>query len=307
MEKEEVKEVLKEDGNGKKMKALVTSRLLFISALDKIYLVVLLLTFVSLTWVNFAGDLSDLNYGFWARVGYEIIIIIMMVIYYFILNWFYKCAAKTMLCLTENEVYKEEYVPFKRTETSIPLNKITGVTTYNFFWIFRFLIIHQYGKLPVIFPTWTNQVFKDKLNELITSDKEKVENEYEDKNIIGKDKFKYLKYLGIALLGIVCLLGVIRFFNYVFSEEAKISGTYSYNGSDIVLRSDGSCNVDDIVDESVDLCSWTYDEVDKDISVRYEYSEYSYYYGYYDDYDYIFFDYDANNKTLTDDDKVYKK
>lgn len=307
MEKEEVKEVLKEEGNGKKMKALVTSRLLFISALDKIYLVVLLLTFVSLTWVNFAGDLSDLNYGFWARVGYEIIIIIMMVIYYFILNWFYKCAAKTMLCLTENEVYKEEYVPFKRTETSIPLNKITGVTTYNFFWIFRFLIIHQYGKLPVIFPTWTNQVFKDKLNELITSDKEKVENEYEDKNIIGKDKFKYLKYLGIALLGIVCLLGVIRFFNYVFSEEAKISGTYSYNGSDIVLRSDGSCNVDDIVDESVDLCSWTYDEVDKDISVRYEYSEYSYYYGYYDDYDYIFFDYDANNKTLTDDDKVYKK
>lgn len=307
MEKEEVKEVLKEEGNGKKMKALVTSRLLFISALDKIYLVVLLLTFVSLTWVNFAGDLSDLNYGFWARVGYEIIIIIMMVIYYFILNWFYKCAAKTMLCLTENEVYKEEYVPFKRTETSIPLNKITGVTTYNFFWIFRFLIIHQYGKLPVIFPTWTNQVFKDKLNELITSDKEKVENEYEDKNIIGKDKFKYLKYLGIALLGIVCLLGVIRFFNYVFSEEAKISGTYSYNGSDIVLRSDGSCNVDDIVDESVDLCSWTYDEVDKDISIRYEYSEYSYYYGYYDDYDYIFFDYDANNKTLTDDDKVYKK
>lgn len=307
MENEVVKEVVKEEGNGKKMKALVTSRLLFISALDKIYLVILLLTFVGLTLGNFVGDVSDLNYGFWARVGYEIVIIIMMVIFYLFLNWFYKCAAKTMICLTNNEVYKEEYVPFKRSETSIPLNKITGVTTFNFFWIFRFLIIHQYGKLPIVFPTWTNQVFKDKLNELITSDKEKVENEFEDKNIIGKDKLKFLKYFGIALLGIICLLGVVRFFNYAFSVEGKIAGTYSHNDSEIVLNKDGSCYVGDIVDEDIDVCSWTYDDEDSSISIRYEYSRYSYYYGYYNDYDYLFVDYDAKNKTLTYDDEVYKK
>ena len=307
MENEVVKEVVKEEGNGKKMKALVTSRLLFISALDKIYLVILLLTFVGLTLGNFVGDVSDLNYGFWARVGYEIVIIIMMVIFYLFLNWFYKCAAKTMICLNNNEVYKEEYVPFKRSETSIPLNKITGVTTFNFFWIFRFLIIHQYGKLPIVFPTWTNQVFKDKLNELITSDKEKVENEFEDKNIIGKDKLKFLKYFGIALLGIICLLGVVRFFNYAFSVEGKIAGTYSHNDSEIVLNKDGSCYVGDIVDEDIDVCSWTYDDEDSSISIRYEYSRYSYYYGYYNDYDYLFVDYDAKNKTLTYDDEVYKK
>ena len=310
MKKEEVKEVSKEEVKElkeKRMKALVTSRLLFISVLDKIYLIILLLTFVGLTWGNFAGDVSSIHYGFWSRIGYEILIIIFMVIFYFFLNWFYKCAAKTMICLTKNEVYKEEYVPFKRTETSIPLNKITGVTTFNFFWIFRFLIIHQYGKLPVVFPTWTNQVFKDRLNELITGDKEKVENEYEDKNIISKDMLKYLKYLGIALLGIICLLGIVRFFNYVFSAETKIAGTYSYNETDIVLNKDGSCYVDDIVDEDVNYCSWTYDEEDKDISVRYEYSKYAYYYGYYSDYDYLFLDYDAKNKTLTYEDKVYKK
>jgi len=307
MEKEEVKEVLKEEGNGKKMKALVTSRILFISALDKIYLVVLLLTFIGLTWANFAGDVSDLDYGFWARVGIEIVIIIGMVIYYFILNWFYKCAAKTMICLTKNEVYKEEYVPFKRSETSIPLNKITGVSTFNLFWIFRFLIIHQYGKLPIIFPTWTNQVFKDKLNELITSNKEKVENEFEDKNIIGKEKLKYLKYLGIALVAIIGLIGIVRFFNYVFSDEAKLAGTYTYRDKEITLNKDGSCEAYNVIDEDVEDCSWTYDKEESEVDVRLEYSEYSRYYGYYTDYDYVYFLYDSKTKTLTDNDIVYKK
>jgi len=130
--KKEEKEVLKEEGIGKKMKALVTSRLLFISVLDKIYLVILLVTFGIYTWINFSGDLSDLNYGFWSRVGYEIVIIFIFFIFYFLLNWFYKCAAKTMICLTKNEVYKEEYVPFKRSEISIPLNKNRYPTPYHF-------------------------------------------------------------------------------------------------------------------------------------------------------------------------------
>ena len=307
MKKEEVKEVLKEEGNGKKRKALVTSRILFISALDKIYLVILLLIFAGLTWINFAGDVSDLDYGFWSRVGIEIVIIIGMVIYYFLLNWFYKCAAKTMICVTENEVYMEKYVPFKRSETSIPLNKITGISTFNFFWIFRILIIHQYGKLPIVFPTWTNQIFKDKLNELITTEKEKVENEFEDKNIIGKDKLKYLKYLGIALVAVIGLIGIVRFFNYAFSAESKLSGTYTYQDEEITLNKDGTCVAYNIINEDIDDCSWTYDEEDSEVSVRLEYREYSRYYGYYTDYDYVYMLYNSKNKTLTDDDKVYKK
>ena len=90
-----------------------------------------------------------------------------MFLYYLLLNWFYKCAAKTMLCLTKNEVYKEIYIPFKRTESSIPLNKITKVTTHEVFWIFRTIVIHQYGKLPVIFFTWNNQEFKELLNKIL--------------------------------------------------------------------------------------------------------------------------------------------
>ena len=54
---EEVKEP-----EAKKMKALVTSRVLFISALDKIYLIILFLTFISLTWMNFEGDITSYNY-----------------------------------------------------------------------------------------------------------------------------------------------------------------------------------------------------------------------------------------------------
>lgn len=309
MKKEEVKEVKEEvnvEPKEKKMKALVTSRLLFISVLDKIYLVVLLLMFVSLTWSNFAGDISSLYYGFWARVGREILVIIFMVIFYFILNWVYKCAAKTMLCVTKNEVYKEEYIPFKRSETSIPLNKITGVSTINVFWIFRVLIIHQYGKLPMIFPTWNNHEFKDKLNELITSDKEKVENEFEDKNIIPKDKLKYLKYVGIVLAGIIALIGVIKFFNYMFSAESRVVGTYTYNDNSIVLNKDGSCNIDDI-EEAVTECTWTYYKEGKTVTVNYEYLKYSYYYGSYSSYDTLYLEYDSSNKTLTYNDEVYKK
>lgn len=63
---EEVREKLKEklddlNEKTKKMKALVTSRILFISAL--------LLMFISLTWGNFAGELSSSYYDYWGRVG----------------------------------------------------------------------------------------------------------------------------------------------------------------------------------------------------------------------------------------------
>ena len=76
--------------------------------LKKIYLVILGLLLVGLTFTNFAGRISSPYYNFWGRVGIEIIILIALFLLYLFLNWFYKCAVKTVLCLTENQVYKEE-------------------------------------------------------------------------------------------------------------------------------------------------------------------------------------------------------
>lgn len=290
-----------------KRKSLITSRVLFISVLDKIYIIILLLIFLVATINNFTGDISSISYGFWNRIGKEIIIIFGIFIWYLILNWFYKCAAKTMLCLTENEVYKETYVPFHRSEMSIPLNKITGVTTHNWFWIFRAIIIHQYSNLPTIFFTWTNQEFKDKLNELITTEKEKIENEYEDKNIISKDKYKYLKYFAIGFAGVICLIGVVRFFNFVFSSEMRMAGTYTYSGEEIRLNKDGTCDINDIIDERVTECIWSYDEDDKEVEIEYEYYYYSYYGYSYTRTDSLNLKYNSSKKVLEYDGDAYKK
>lgn len=297
--KEDVKEVKKEKG----LKSLVTCRVLFISVLDKIYLVILLLMLLGLTFNNFNGDLSSLDYNFWSRVGYEIVILIIVGITGLILNWFYRCAVKTMLCLTEKEVYKEGYVPFKRMERSIPLNKITGVAAHKYFWIIRFVVIYQYGRIPMVFFTWNNQEFKDKLTELITTDKEKVINDAEEKNIIGNDTFKYLKYLGIGLLGIILLIGIIRFFCYLCSEERKLAGTYSNKKDEIVLEKDKTCNIDDIR-EKVTECKWYYDKDKKEITVSYEYRS-SYFHGTYTGS--LNLKYDKKDKSLELDDKVFEK
>ena len=265
------KEILKNEN--KKSKALVTSRVLFISVLDKIYLIFLFLMFVGLTSYNFSGNISSISYGFWNRIGLEIIIIVGTFIIYLLMNWFYKCAIKTMLCLTNNEVYKETYIPFKRSESSIPLNKITKVTTCNIFWIFRSIIIHQYHQLPIIFFTWNNQEFKDKLNELITGDKDSIENQYEDKNLIQKEYYKYLKYIGIALAGIIVLIGIVKMFSYIFSFERKVVGTYTNIDNQIVLNKDGNCEIGDLISSVVD-CKWTYDKKSQKVEIIYEYNRY---------------------------------
>lgn len=263
----------------KNQKSIVTSRVLFISVLDKIYLVILGLCFLIGTFSIFNGSIGSLNYGFWARVGREILFLIVLFVLYLFLNWFYKCAAKTMLCLTKNEVYKEHYIPFKRSETSIPLNKITGVSTINVFWIFRTIIIHQYHKFPMFFATWNNQEFKDALNELMTTDKEHVENEYENRNIVTRNMYKYVAYVGMALAIIIVLLGIVRFFTYTFNGERKLAGTYTYENNKIVLNKNGSCSIEGLVDNVTD-CNWNYDSNDKELKLNYEY-EYSYYYSRY--------------------------
>lgn len=263
----------------KKQKAIITSRVLFISVLDKIYLVILGLMFLVGTFSIFNGHIGNLNYGFWARVGREIVFLIVLFIVYLFMNWFYKCSAKTMLCLTKNEVYKEHYIPFKRSETSIPLNRITKVSTINVFWIFRSVVIHQYHQLPMIFFTWTNQEFKNSLTELITADKEHVENEFETRNIVTENMYKYVLYVVMALVAVIVLLGIVRFFTYMFNGERKLAGTYTYENNKIVLNKNGSCSLEGLVD-AVTECAWSYNSNDKEVNINYEY-EYSYYYSRY--------------------------
>lgn len=278
-----------------KIKPIVTSRILFISVLDKILLVVLVLSFILSTYSNFHGSISSMSYGYFGRIVREIGIMIVYAIMYFFYNWLYKCAAKTMLCLTKNEVYREHYVPFKRTETTIPLNKITSVSTVNVLWIFRSLIICQYGRLPLVFFTWNNQEFKDELNKLITTDKDPVENEFEDKNIISKDMLKYFAYAGIALVAIILFIGVIKFFSFAFGTQRKVPGTYENNSKQIVLNKDGTCNIDDLA-SNVTKCNWELNE-DK-VNVRYTYIYKSYYSYYTNEYENSF-EMDYTKNTLT--------
>lgn len=298
-----IKEKVEDKEERKQIKPLVTSRILFISVLDKIYIFMLLIMFITATFNIFAGDISSLNYGFWQRIFQEIGMIIGFCIIYFIFNWLYKCAAKTMLCLTENEVYKESYWPFKRSETSIPLNKITGITTYKFFWIFRSIIIHQYGKLPVVFMTWNNQEFKNKLTELITTENKKVENEYENRNIINKDNVKFLKWLGYAFAIVIVLLGFIRFFSFLANPGRRLDGTYVSSDKKIILEKDGTCNINNLK-SNVEECEWEYDEEYSRVEINYKY--YSRYSSYILNGS-ISLDFNKDDKTLTYNDQIFKK
>lgn len=289
-----------------KIKPIVTSRVLFISALDKIYLVILGLLLVFLTFTNFAGRVSSPYYNFWSRVGIEIIILIALFLLYLFLNWFYKCSVKTVLCLTEKQVYREKYIPFKRTETSIPLNKITKVSTHTAFWIFRVIIIHQYNHLPIFFFTWNHQEFKDELNKLLIKE-EKVENVYATKNILSKKGWKVVMWIGVGLAGIITLIGVIKLFNTIFTKPIDLIGTYSYGEDKIELKSDNTCNIDDIIYDDVTKCNWRFNEETGSLVIDYEYEDYSYYFGTDIEEDTLYFNYNYDIDALVSGYKTYTR
>ena len=294
----------------KKIRPIVTSRVLFISILDKIYLIALGLILLILTVNNFLGPISSPYYGFWIRVGRELLILLGLFVTYLIYNWFYKCAVKTVLCLTEKQVHQEVYIPFYKWEISIPLRKITKINTFTCFWIFRAIVIHQYHQLPLIFWTWNNQEFKDKLNELITKEPEKVENIYENKNIINKEQHKLLMYVGIVLAGIIALIGIIKFFNFAFGDHIEVAGTYTRGSNEMILFDDGSCYIDDIVSEDVTSCTWYIsDQNDYEYSIIEDliYDDYSYYYGYSTEEDSLFLEYDVDADSIEYNGYTYTK
>lgn len=302
------------DNSSKKIiKPLVTCRILFISVLDKIYLISLILSLLGATMVCFSGDLSSLNYAFGRRLFSYVLILIFHVLLYFLLNWFYKCSAKTMLCLTENEVYFEHYIPFKRTEKSVPLNKITKVSTVDIFWIFRVVIIHQYLQMPKIFWTWNNHEFKNKLNELLTTDSGKVENEFESKNILPKNCKKFLIVLGCIIAGIILLVGIGRFFGYVSHPARHLGGTYvnSEYGSVYLNKDDNTCEISGKISKDRDVinCTWIYLERfddSKKVVVTYDYNYKSGRYQYTFD-DEIEFDLRDKNSIVYNEEYIFEK
>ncbi len=288
----------------KKKEALVTCRVLFISVLDKIYLVVLGLMLISTLYSTFSGRLSSMDYGFFRRVLGLIISLIVFAIVYLFFNWLYRCVAKTMLCVTEKEIYKEKYLPFKRSEITIPLNKVTSISTFNAFWIFRSVIICQYGKVPMIFFTWNNKEFKDKVTELIADRKVEIKNEYEEKNLINNNKI--FIYIACAIVAITLLVGIVRFFSYIFSDAKKVPGTYQNDDIKLVLLKDGSCEMTQ-KNLNITSCDWNYYEESQKVNVSYRY-EYTSYYGYTSTaYNHLSLDFNRKDKTLTSDNITLKK
>lgn len=269
----ELKEKDEEETNVKKKEALVTCRILFITILDKIILIFLAILFIFQTYSVFHGDMSSLSYGFFHRLLSELWVILGTFITYLIYNWIYKCMAKTMLCLTDSQIYYEKYIPLYRWEGTIPLNKVTAVQSYKFLWIFRAVVIWQYMHLPKIFWTWNAQQFKDKAEELLTKADYKVKNEFESRNIINKGQYKYVLYAAILLVAIILFLGVVRFFSYMFSDERNIQGTYSNESQSLILEKDGSCSIQ-LKNVSSIRCTWEYNADSKQIIFKYAYKGY---------------------------------
>ncbi len=255
----------------KQKKALVTSRVLFYTVLDKIYVITFAFAFI----YGLIFGLVNKNKSLGGVFGYYATFIISMVLLALLLNWVYKCVTKTMLCITEDEVYKEAYAPLKRSEMSIPLNKITSVTTFNFFWIFRSIIIFQYHQLPVVFFTWTNQEFKDKFDELVNKRKEEIVNEFEDKNMISFIDKKLYPIIGAVLGGLVVLFLIIAIIMSFIDPASKVAGTYTSDAGEVKLGKDKSCSVPGV--ENMTKCSWSYDETSNIVTVNYSYEVKSYY------------------------------
>lgn len=291
-DKKETKKEVKKD------KAIFTSRVLFISVLDKIYLVLLAIIFVINTIAIFHGDISSLNYEFGVRLRSYILFVVIFVLIYLLFNWIYKCASKTMLCVTKNGVYKETYFPFYKSTYNIPLNRITKVSDVNILWIFRFVVINQYHHIPIVFPTWTNKEFKDALVELLIKDKEDIENEGECHNILSLEYSKVFKYLGIAVAAIIVLVGFVRAIGYASNPGRRIAGSYKNTDEEevIILNKDGTC----VYDEE-EKCTWKYEKKDKKVVLSYKSGYY-----YVSDKE-LELTYDKSNKTLNSSYDTYKK
>ena len=194
----------------KRKEAMVTCRVLFISILDKIFLFTIFSLFIILTIFNFMGNIKSFSYEFSSRVGKELFILLCLTFLYILLNWIYKCACKTMLSLTRNQIYEEIYFPLYRKEKTIPINQIASVSTINFLWVFRSIIIKQNHQFPLIFFTWKNKKLKSELENLMLNTDIKVKNSYQTKNILNKKQLPMIGIFAIFVITFIIILGVIH-------------------------------------------------------------------------------------------------
>ncbi|MBR6136947.1 MAG: hypothetical protein IKQ06_02185 [Bacilli bacterium] len=256
--------------------AIITCRLLFSSFMDKIFLLLLLVGFIILTFINFKGNLFSINYGFWMRVLYELLLIVLFVILSFICNWLYKCIINTTLSLTRGAIYIERYLPFWKKTTSIPLRHVVSISTINFLWIFRGVIIRQYNHLPIVFYTWNNEKFKTRVDEMIGYDHNNIVHS-QNKSMFQKEFLPILEWFMIILIMIIIVLGIAHLFGYIFSNERQMAGSYIKGNQKIVLNMDGTCDLRLPGIKEVKTCEWKYNKNDTLIVVKYEFSKNDYY------------------------------
>ena len=255
---------------------LVTCRVLFYSVLDKIFLLFLVLGFLLVTYLNYKGNIFSASYGFWMRTLYQLLYLILFAVIGAFVNWIYQCIVKTMLCVTKHSIYKECYFPFFRREISIPIEHVTAVSTINFLWIFRCVIVYQYRHFPMVFFTWNNQKFKNKVDELLGNE-QSIYNGYNNKNLFQPKYVPIIQWIVIILAMILLVLGIVHFFAFVFSTEKKLSGTYLKGNQKIVLNVNGSCDLRMSRIKNLKSCKWTVDADDNSIAIQYEFSKDNYY------------------------------
>jgi len=291
------------------IKPIITSRVLFVSVLDKLFLIGFAFSLIIGILSNFLGDLSSMQYDYWGRTLRAIGLFIVFAVVGVILNYLYKCVAKTMLCFTDKQVYQEIYFPFVDFKSTIPLEKITKVSTYNVFWIFRCIIIFQYMQLPLVFFTWNNEEFKKELIDRLHIESKQVENEWESKNIMN---LRQMNILSLACAAIVVLAGLFAFIGNLTSEERRIIGYFADEDQSITIEKDGTCSIVNLGESGGKDYRWSYDKEEDLLTVRYEtterrYSSYYYSSSYYDVSHWLSFEFDSKSKTLTIDDVVLKK
>ena len=262
-------------------KKLLTCRLLFSSIMDKIFIILLIIGFLVVTFLNFKGNIFGAAYGFWFRFLRELGIVVLFFILSLFFDWIYKCFIKTMLCVTPHSIYRECYFPFWRRETTIPIQHVTAVSTINIFWIFRCVVIYQYRHFPLIFFTWNNQVFKNQVDELLEHEPVGY-NGASHKTIFRKKYAPIIQWIMIIVAFIIIVLGIVHFFGYIFSTEKRISGTYLKGNQKIQLNVNGTCSLRLPRITDLKSCKWKYDSEQHTIDIRYEFSKKNYFGDVYD-------------------------
>ena len=258
-----------------KVDPYATCRVLFISVLDKILLIILLLGFLCTSFFMFKGNLFSPSYGFWSRFYKEFLVLLLFVILYFLFNWYYYCLSNTMMCVTRRQIYIEKYLPFWSKKKTIPLEQVNSISTINFFFIFRCVVIfesHHY--FPVIFFTWNNQKFKDRVVELMGE--APIGGNPTPVSLIQRDNYYLFKIFFVIFGLFLFIVGTIRFFGYIFSPESNIAGNYAHSGERIVLKKNGTCDVKLEQIKNVKKCTWKLLQKTNQIRIDVQYSKSNY-------------------------------